>query len=247
MLWSCAMPPDPLLVLWQQALAFLKAEDWQPAEGMLMLLQQRGCDRLDPLVLADALAFSRLSQGDHRGCLNALLPWLQHPKRTFWFAHKAGDAWRGLGQQSKAMDAYQQALADGSDSPLTYRNLLLVMEQHQSAAIAVVLEHWRTLMGCGDAVWLEGARQAAMLTPDPTVFDWLARQGLEGEQLRPRCVERCLYGLDLDALLRKWDGSAHISSANETALRERLVRLGLLQFAPGGVQQQAAEPLLHDR
>ena len=113
----------------------------------------------------DTLAYVLLMQGDYRGCMAVLLPWRQDPGRSFWLEHKLGDAHRGLHQLAEAVACYRRSLAEGSDSPLTCRNLLQVLDGQDPDLAVAELQRWtRALQPPSPAAW-EGARQAAVLVP----------------------------------------------------------------------------------
>ena len=111
----------------------------------------------------DTLAYVLLMQGDYRGCMAVLLPRREDPARTFWLQHKLGDAHRGLNQFSEAEACYRHSLADGSDSPLTCRNLLQVLDGLDPDRAVAELQRWaQDPEPPSPAAW-DGARDAAVL------------------------------------------------------------------------------------
>lgn len=220
---------------YQRALHYLAQADWPAAEGALLQLRLAAGEQ-DP-ALADALAYALLMQGDHHGCLAALEPVLDHPQRSFWIHHKAGDAQRGLHNLPAAERHYRQALADGSTSALTVRNLLQVLHAcHPDQALAAL-----TAWGPEPEPWcLEGMREAAELVAGLELAAWLASRGWASAVLERRLMEQRLYGLEPLAGL----GGAGAPGAEAEpepepepaalwchALRQRLQDLGI---SPGG-------------
>ena len=218
---------------YQRALHDLKAGDWAAAEGSLLQVRQV----LGPadVAVADALAYALLMQGDYGACARVLEPVLTHPQRSFWIAHKYADALRGLHQPEAAARFYRQALAEGSTSPLTARNLLQVLHELDPEQALLELEGWHQPLA---AAQLEGIQLAAGLVAGLELVVWLQDRGLATPALQRRLLEQRLYGLDLGGA----QGADDVASAMDTAgqdadqawcaaLRWRLKRLGL---SPGG-------------
>lgn len=99
----------------RQALA---TRNWPVAEGALQRLLQLGGAAADQL---DLLAYVLLMQGRFTDFEATLEEALAAGSRSFWTPHKLGDARRGQQRHRAAVTAYEQALAWGSDSPLTVR------------------------------------------------------------------------------------------------------------------------------
>ena len=87
-------------------------------------------------------------------------PGLGTPQRSFWIRHKAGDGGRGLHQPSVAAAHYRQALAEGSSSALTARNLLQVLHGLAPEQALAELARWPQPLA---PARLEGAQAAAAL------------------------------------------------------------------------------------
>jgi hypothetical protein len=172
-------------------LEYLQAGDWPAAEGALLHVRQRKGP--DDLAVADALAYALLMQGDYRGCAQVLEPVLSHPQRSFWIQHKAGDARRGLHQPEAAAAHYRQALAEGSTSTLTARNLLQVLHGLAPQQALAELEQWPHPL---PVPWLEGAQAAAALVPGLELVAWLEARGWATPALQRRLLEQKLYGLE---------------------------------------------------
>ena len=121
-------PPEQaqLNALWREVNKAITDRAWPEAEGLLLRYLQIVPQA--PLEAWDVLAYVDLMQGNYRRCLEVLRPWADHPSRNFWLQHKLGDAHRGLNQLPQAEACYRQSLVDGSDSPLTIRNLLQVLD-----------------------------------------------------------------------------------------------------------------------
>ena len=157
------------------------------------MLQVRHVRGAQDLAVADALAYALLMQGDYGGCARVLQPVLAHPQRSFWIQHKAGDAQRGLHQPDAAVTHYRQALAEGSTSPLTARNLLQVLHGQDPKQALAELESWpQPLSGSR----LEGAQAAAALVAGLELVIWLQGRGLATPALQRRLLEQKLYGLE---------------------------------------------------
>ena len=213
---------------YQRALQYLNGGDWAAAEGALLQLRQAAGD--EDVALADALAYALLMQGDYAACAAVLEPVLVHPQRSFWIAHKYGDALRGLHQPAAAALYYRQALAEGSTSALTARNLLQVLHELDPDQALVELESWpQPLAG----VRLEGAQLAAALVAGLELVGWLQERGLATPALQRRLLEQRLYGLEFGweqlptALTAADKGVCDPDQAWCAALGWRLEQLGL--------------------
>jgi len=202
---------------WEEAMACIEARDWHKAEQLLLALQ--GLANLNPVPIADALAYCQLEQAQYQACLNTLEPVLEHPDRHFWLAHKAGDAWRGLGELEHARWWYEQAIRDGSSSPITYRNLL----QLEADRTMDCVNHWLIRLGSSpELAWVAAAREVAALQADVELATWLHQQQLADSAVQQLMVEQRLRQLDLSVIrdLNNQDGW-------QNALLERLGRLKL--------------------
>ena len=216
-------PPDRH---YQRALEFIASADWCAAEGCLLRARAaRASGGVVDLELTDALAYVLLMQGEFQAVLTVLTPVLDAPGRSFWIHHKQADAFRGLHQAAAAVRHYRQALIDGSDSPLTSRNLLQVLHGEDPALALAELERWLPLPGPR----LEGAREAAMLVAGLELAHWLQARGLANPALQRRLAEQQLY--HLQPVQKGWfttsggDGDA----AWLAGLQRRLQGLGLLE------------------
>ncbi|QNG27844.1 hypothetical protein [Synechococcus sp. HK01-R] len=224
-------PPEQaqLDALWREVNKAITDRAWPEAEGLLLRYLQ-----LVPqaaLELWDVLAYVDLMQGDYRRCLQVLQPWADHPSRNFWLQHKLGDAHRGLNQLPQAEACYRQSLVDGSDSPLTIRNLLQVLDGLDPGRAVREVQQWLVDAAAfpSAAAW-EGARQAAVLVPGLALAEQLRRCGQADAACRRRLLDAAAYRLDLSrlaALLQEASASAAGLSAWEGALQQRLRRLQL--------------------
>ena len=209
---------------------WVESGEWAAAEGVLLRLSSQG--ELNPLPLADALAYVQLQQGQYAQCLATLQPVLEHPERTFWLVHKAGDASRGLGELAVAIAFYRQALAEGSDSFLTYRNLLQVLSLESNAAALEALADWfKDHRGDEAAPWLKGAREAAATSLDLELAAWLDQRGLADAPLQRRLLQERLYGLD-PSVLNAFEAAAPDCVGADVWQQALAQRLRRLQFAP---------------
>ena len=210
------------------AYAAIQEEDWEAAEGLLRRLIQ-----LNPSVGVDVwdhLGFTLLMQGDYLGCLEVLKPYASHPQRSFWVQHKLGDAYRGLNQLDHAVLCYRRSVQEGSDSPLSFRNLLQVLDRQDPRLALGELQRWRELAtAIPDAAW-DGARQAALLVPGPALVQMLQRWGLADGDCRQRLLKAACYSLDLDQvchLLHQAAAQPTGLTVWEQELMERLERFNL--------------------
>jgi hypothetical protein len=210
--------------LWQQTCLALQQQAWPEAEGLLW--------RLWTLVTApgwelrDVLGYCLLMQGSYGLAEQVLRPALEASDRSFWVSHKLGDALRGLNRPSEAAALYRRSAAEGSDSPLTARNLLQVLQQLGPAHGLEQLAQWQQAADTPAAFWA-GACEAALLLPTCEVAQWLWQHGRSDGPCRRRLLEAACYGLELD---RCWQilGTTAAPTTWERALSQRLQGLGLL-------------------
>jgi hypothetical protein len=210
--------PTPADQHYQRAVPFVERGDWAAAEGWLLKARAL-VGPLDPEV-GDALGYVLLMQGEFRATLAVLEPLLQQPGCSFWIAHKLGDAHRALHHGLEAVGYYRQALAQGSSSALTARNLLQVLHAEDPALALAELEGWPEPL---PEARLEGARQAALQVPGLELAAWLEARGLATAELLQRLAVQRLYGLEPQGLELQGD------DAWAEALQQRLQRLGLAQ------------------
>ena len=212
---------------YRRAIACIEAGDWPVAEGLL--LRERDLRGEKDLAVADALAYVLLMQGDYGGCRCVLEPVLDHPQRSFWIAHKYGDALRGLHDPQGAARWFRRALAEGSTSALTSRNLLQVLHEQRPELALAELASW-------SQPWpvehLMGVRQAAVLVAGLELAEWLLQEDLADAVLRRRLTEQRLYTLQpppgpLVAATVGVDEADPADLAWCAALDQRLVELGL--------------------
>ena len=214
--------------LWASVLEAVDDSDWHGAEGLLRRFLQLApaC----PVAVWDTLAYVLLMQGDYTASVEALLPWCDDPARSFWLEHKLGDAYRGLNQLTEAELWYRRSLAAGSDSPLTCRNLLQVLDGLDPARAVAELQAWGQGERTPPGAW-EGARDAAVLVPGLGLVDVLWQLGQADAPCRQRLLEEACYGFDLQrvrALLQSAARNSAGLSSWERALLVRLQGLGLL-------------------
>ncbi|WP_157910852.1 tetratricopeptide repeat protein [Vulcanococcus limneticus] len=159
--------------------------------------------------ILDLLAFTLLMQGQYRFAERFLHRAITAGSRNFWTPHKLGDALRGLQRLDEAVQAYEQALLWGSDSPLTVRNLLHVL---QMLGDAHVLERLQRFRGVGPLSWTDclpwqqGAILAARNLGSPAMIQWLCRHGCPEPQIRCQAWCDSLASLDLVTTLEILDG-----------------------------------------
>jgi len=206
---------------YQRALEYLQAGDWPAAEGAL--LQVRQGNGPQDVAVADALAYALLMQGDYSGCAQVLEPVLHHPQRSFWIQHKAGDARRGLHQPEEAVAHYRLALAEGSTSALTARNLLQVLHGLAPEQALAELACWPQPLA---PALLEGAQAAAALVAGLELVEWLEARGWATPALQRRLLEQRLYGFE-PVGVRELDASDEADELWCAALQQRLRQLEL--------------------
>jgi tetratricopeptide (TPR) repeat protein len=199
---------------------------WPEAEGLLRRFSQ--LVEPVPIQVFDALAYTLLMQGDYQGCLRVLLPLQEHPERSFWLHHKLADALRGLNRLPEAVEAYRRSLADGSDSALTWRNLLQCLYGIDPQQAVAELQSWRDVPA---AAW-EGAGAAALLVSGIEIAEQLWRCGQADAATRRRLLEEALYRLDLPRALALLERHQADPSPWESALADRLQGLGFKQPPP---------------
>lgn len=181
----------------RQALA---DQNWPVAEGALrrlLMVQPPGAPaRAEQL---DLLAYALLMQGRFVACEDTLAQALAAGSRSFWTPHKLGDARRGLHRPAAAAEAYEQALAWGSDSPLTVRNLLEVLVQVDPGD---ALRRLQQLANKEQPGWQAGACAAAASGLAPDLAEWLCSVGAADAPVRALVCSQRLRCLDLEGTLQ---------------------------------------------
>ncbi|MCX5968319.1 MAG: hypothetical protein NTV57_11880 [Cyanobacteria bacterium] len=210
--------------LWDQAQTALAAADWPRLEQDVDQLLDIAPDHPE---LLDLLGHALLMQGKAaKGCM-VLQKALLAGNRSFWTPHKLGDAHRALQCPEAALEAYEQALAWGSDSPLTSRNLLEALHADNALRAIERLERFAAAVPPpwdwqAPAPWLAGACAAALRIQGPALAAWLLSHGCPDPAVRALVWHHDLYRLDFDATLDLLNGS---SLRLEQLLAERLQRL----------------------
>lgn len=212
---------------WERCLEALEHKDWPLLEGSVLRLMEVVPPQAE---LLDLLGHALLMQGHFQRSQEALDQALAAGSRNFWTPHKLGDAHRGLQRPAAAAAAYEQALAWGSDSPLTLRNLLEVLHAESPATALARLEQqaaaapppwdWQQ-----PPTWLEGAIAAAVNVQGSLLAEWLCERGCPDAGVRAVAWQERLYRLELPATLKLLDGG---SDRREQALQQRI--LGLLEL-----------------
>ncbi len=202
---------------WTELLRRALAEaDWPVAEGALQRLLLLTPEAPD---LLDLLGYVLLMQGRFDACEAALERALAAGSRSFWTPHKLGDAHRGRQRLTAAAEAYEQALAWGSDSPLTVRNLLEVLVPLDPAR---ALQRLQQLASQQQPGWQEGACAAASSGLAPELAEWLCANGAADQTVRALVCMRRLSCLDLDSAMQLLGA---IDTPWSAPLRQRLERL----------------------
>ena len=214
--------------LWASLHEALGDSAWEEAEGLLRRFVQLVPE--SPLQVWDALSYVLLMQGDFRSCLASLESHRMDPSRSFWLEHRLGDAYRGLNQLEAAVICYRRSLDDGSDSPLTCRNLLQVLDALDPELAVMEVQSWQQNSQKPLSWAWEGARQAAVLVPGMELAKQLWQAGEADEPCRKRLIEEACYALDLERvlfLLVAAQATDQGLSCWEMALWQRLQGLGL--------------------
>ena len=197
------MTPPPLGSWWQFARSALDQGDWTSAEGALRRIEALAPGQ--PQVL-DLLGYTLLMQGEFSACEAVLRRALAQGGCSFWTPHKLGDALRGQQRMEPAAVAYEQSLAMGSDSPLTARNLLQVLDALDPARAVARLEAWQgisvgaaapALNWADPPPWLMGACEAARTSIGLDLAQWLQACGCPDPEIRRLALEAALLRLDL--------------------------------------------------
>ena len=199
----------------RQALA---ANDWLVAEGALRRLLLLGAASAEQL---DLLAYVLLMQGRFADCEATLEQALAAGSRSFWTPHKLGDARRGQQRLEAAAAAYEQALAWGSDSSITVRNLLEVLVCLEPQ---LGLQRLQQLAAAQQPGWQLGACAAASSGLAPELAEWLCAVGADDPTVRALVCIRRLSRLDLE-------GTCSLLQAIDTPWSEPL-RQRLEHFSP---------------
>ena len=201
---SAPLTQAKLDALWGEIQKALQDSAWAQAEGLLRRMLQLVPNA--PVDVWDVLAYALLMQGDYAACLVVLRPWSSDATRSFWVNHKLGDALRGLNQLNEAVEAYQLSLADGSDTPLTVRNLLQVLDALSPQRAVAQLSQWQS-DGPLQAFVLEGVQAAAVLVPGLELAEALFASGDADAACRRRLLEAACYSFDLSACSRLLEAS----------------------------------------
>ena len=122
----CHGPMSTTMSWWTLVIRSIEAEQWPVAEGALLRMIDSHGPHPD---LLDLLAYALLMQGRYLRCEAVIRQAIELGTKNFWSPHKLGDALRAQQRMTEAAAAYEQALAWGSDSPLTVRNLLEVLHR----------------------------------------------------------------------------------------------------------------------
>ncbi len=223
---SAPLTQAKLDALWGEIQKALQDSAWAQAEGLLRRMVQLVPNA--PVDVWDVLAYALLMQGDYAACLVVLRPWSSDATRSFWVNHKLGDALRGLNQWDEAVNAYRMSLADGSDTPLTVRNLLQVLDALSPQRAVSQLSQWQSA-GPLQAFVLEGTQEAAMLVPGLELAEALFASGDADAPCRRRLLEAACYSFDLSACSRLLEASR--ASADGLTQWEQNLQTTLVKFS----------------
>ena len=220
--------------LWASVHEAVHDSAWAEAEGLLRRFLQ--LLPKSPLEVWDTLAYVLLMQGDYETCRAVLEPRRADPTRSFWLEHKLGDAHRGLNRFEDAVVCYRRSLVEGSDSPLTCRNLLQVLDALEPRRAVLEVQAWQRACQLPSPGAWEGARQAAALVPGLGLAQQLWQAGQADAICRQRLIEAACYAMDRErvlALLEAARDTAEGFNAWELSLQHRLQVLGLAATTSG--------------
>ena len=179
---------------WQVIQESLQAQNWPLAEGALRRLLETNPDHLEIL---DLLGYSLLMQGCYLESELLLRRALEKSTKNFWTPHKLGDALRGQQRMDEAVKYYEQALDWGSNSVLTVRNLLQVLD---GINVESSLKRLNQLVSEGNIAWEEGAIEAALASSSPELAVLVCKLGSSNEAVRAKAYTQALSELNLTSL-----------------------------------------------
>lgn len=179
---------------WQVIQESLQAQNWPLAEGALRRLLETNPDHLE---LLDLLGYSLLMQGCYIESELLLRRALEKSTKNFWTPHKLGDALRGQQRMDEAVEYYEQALDWGSNSALTVRNLLQVLD---GINVDSALKRLNRLVSEGNIAWEEGAIEAALASSSPELAVLVCTLGSSNEAVRAKAYRQALSELNLKGL-----------------------------------------------
>ena len=179
---------------WQVIQESLQAQNWPLAEGALRRLLETNPDHFE---LLDLLGYSLLMQGCYIESELLLRRALEKSTKNFWTPHKLGDALRGQQRMDEAVEYYEQALDWGSNSALTVRNLLQVLD---GINVDSALKRLNRLVSEGNIAWEEGAIEAALASSSPELAVLVCTLGSNNEAVRAKAYTQALSELNLKGL-----------------------------------------------
>ena len=195
-----------LQVWWKLTQQAIEGCDWPTAEGALRRLLALSPGKPE---LLDLLSYALLMQGQFSACEAALREALEQGSCSFWTPHKLGDALRGQQRMEEAVTAYEQALRWGSDSPLTSRNLLQVLDGMDPAQALERLNRFADggqLHWAAPPPWVQGACEAALLSSGLELAQWLHSRGCTHPGIRQLALEDAVVRFDLVSGLELAEG-----------------------------------------
>lgn len=181
-------------ILWFYANQYIEARKWEEAEGLLLRIWQINCDA--SWLLRDALGYSLLRQGEYVLCEQILRRALEAKERSYWVSHKIADALRGQGYMEEAAIMYKQSEAEGSDSPITAKNLIQVLYKIKASRAIKQLNTWKTTKTTPTQFW-QGSCEASILVGGNEVAEWLWENGLSDHQSRDKLIKFYCYKLEI--------------------------------------------------
>lgn len=181
--------------IWLKACRCLEENKWEGAEGFLLRLWQ--IEGEASWQLRDALGYSLLRQGEYVLCEKILRPALKADGRSFWVSHKIADALRGQGYIEEAASMYKQSEAEGSNSPITARNLLQVLYKIKASKAIKQLNIWKATKSTPKEYW-QGCCEASMLVAGNEIAEWLWQNNLSDQPSRDKLIKYYCYKLEIN-------------------------------------------------
>ena len=207
---------ETLSKLWFYACQCLEKNKWEEAEGLLLRVWQ--IEREASWQLRDALGYSLLRQGEYVLCEQILRPALKAEAKSFWVSHKIGDALRGQGYMEAAASMYKQSEKEGSNSPITAKNLLQVLYKIKVGRAITQLNTWKEMETTPEEYW-QGCCEASILVAGNEIAEWLWKNNLSDHQSRNKLIKFYCYKLEIHKCIE-----ILVSSKEQSELEIKLIK-----------------------
>jgi len=211
-------------LLWAYACQCIETKKWEEAEGLLLRIWQINSEA--SWLLRDALGYSLLRQGEYVLCEQILRPALKAKERSYWVSHKIADALRGQGYIEEAAEMYKQSESEGSDSPITAKNLIQVLYKLNASRAIEQLNTWKAKETTPIEFW-QGSCEASILVGGNEIAEWLWENGFSDHQCREKLIKFYCYKLEIHKCLEIIDSSQNPSEL-EIKLKKKLINMGII-------------------